>query len=325
MKKFLTYLATTLCVIFLTIMAIGFWFNHQTSKPGPFAQDQQFLVPPGTGGYGVTQKLTDEHLIAQPKLFYGLLHMHPGMIKAGEYALPAHSSLENIIAILHSGQTIKRNFTLAEGLTVKQATQLLQDNPYLSGEMPKEIAEGSLLPETYNFIRGDTRASIIKRMQEAQSKTLAELWQKRDPTVVLASPQQAVVLASIVEKETGIASERAKIAGLFYNRLKLGMPLQSDPTVVYVITDHLGHMGGKPLLSKDLQVNSPYNTYKVLGLPPGPIANPGRASLTSVLHPETHDYFYFVANGTGGHVFSKNLQEHNNNVKKWRQIKRDLQ
>jgi len=323
MKKFLAFVATLFSLGILTAVGGVIWINHEINKPGAFAQDVEFLVPPGLNTIGIAQKLNTEQLITQPQLFYGVMRLTPGVIKAGEYSIPAHSSLKAITIILHSGQTIKRNVTLAEGLTVKQAMQILQENPYLSGELPQQIEEGSLLPETYNFIRGDTRASVIKKMQEAQTKTLAELWQKRDPNLILIKPEQAVILASIVEKETRLPAERPKIAGLFYNRLKLGMPLQSDPTVVYVITDHLGHMGGKPLLSDDLQVDSPYNTYKVPGLPPGPIANPGRASLEAVLHPESHDYLYFVADGSGGHVFSKDLKTHTANVQKWRKIKKE--
>ncbi|MDB5478561.1 MAG: protein YceG like protein, partial [Alphaproteobacteria bacterium] len=260
-----------------------------------------------------------------PQIFYALLRWQPFSIKAGEYGIPAHASMQQIIDILHSGRIIQRNVTLAEGLTVKQTLILIANNIYLTGDVTQVPAEGTLLPDTYNFLRGATRDSIVKRMQEAQQKFMTGLWEKRDLALPLKTPEEAVTLASIVEKETGVGTERARIAGLFYNRLKIGMPLQSDPTVVYVITDGLGHMGGKRLYSKNLEVESPYNTYRNNGLPPGPIANPGRAALEAVFHPEAHEYLYFVANGTGGHVFARTLDEHNANVAKWREIRKEME
>jgi UPF0755 protein len=323
MKKLLYIFITLLVIGVLSLAAAGFWFVHELEKPGAFDDAKEFLIPPGTTGYSIGDKLQNEGIITQPVLFYTVLRLHTFPIKAGEYTIPPHASMHNVISIFHKGETIQRNFTMIEGWTVKQALALMKDNPYLTGDVTKNPDEGSLLPDTYNFIRGDTRETIIKRMQEADQKYLNDAWAKHDPNVPLKSIQEAVVLASIVEKETGIATERARIAGLFYNRMKINMPLQSDPTVVYVITNHLGSMEGKPLFSKDLEVASPFNTYKNVGLPPSPIANPGRASIDAVLHPEKNDYLYFVANGTGGHVFAKDLKEHNKNVTAWRKIKKE--
>jgi UPF0755 protein len=323
MKKLFTLLATLLVLCVLIAVACGFWSLHEISKPGDLAEAKEFLVPPGTTGYTIGQKLVNENIIEQPLLFYFLLRAQSSQVKAGEYEIPAQSSLKDVFEIIRGGQTIQRNFTLAEGLTVKQTIALLKDNQYLGGDVTVKPDEGSLLPDTYNFIRNDTRDSVLKKMQEADKKYLDEAWPKRDPAVPLKSISEAVTLASVVEKETGIPAERARIAGLFYNRLKINMPLQSDPTVVYVITNHLGSMEGKPLFGKDLAVDSPFNTYKNPGLPPSPIANPGRASIEAVLHPETNDYLYFVANGTGGHVFAKDLKEHNKNVMAWRKIKKE--
>lgn len=314
-------------LFFIGLMAcIGgaVWVKNEIAKQGPFSEERQILIEHGSTGRSVASELQKQELITQPDIFYGLLRFENASIKAGEYAIPAHSSLKEIADILRAGQTIQRQFTLAEGLTVKQAMILLQQNEFLTGTVDTQPQEGSLLPETYSFTRGETRDAIIKRMQEAQAKLLDDLWQQHDDALPLKSKEEAVILASIVEKETGKASERPKIAGLFYNRLKIGMPLQTDPTVVYAITEGLGHMGGKPLYSKDLEVDSPYNTYKVIGLPPGPIANPGRASLEAVFHPEEHDYLFFVADGTGGHVFSETLAGHNKNVTEWRHIKKEM-
>jgi UPF0755 protein len=200
-------------------------------------------------------------------------------------------------------------------------TQLLKDIPILTGDISAPPADGSLLPETYRYSYGDTRESVIARMQKGMQDALADLWAKRDPAITLKTPQEAMVLASIVEKETGKPSERPRIAAVFYNRLKINMRLQSDPTVIYAITKERGLMD-HDLDHHDLEFPSPYNTYTSDGLPPQPICNPGRASLEAVLRPETNDYLYFVADGTGGHVFSHSLEEHNRNVANWAKMKK---
>ena len=319
MRALLSLLAS---LFFICLIAGGGWVVHAINAPAPFDTQKEIIVSPGSSGGMVSDQLTRADIIDQPKIFYLLLRLGHVTIKAGEYEIPAHSSLKQIVTLLQSGKTIQRSFTLAEGLTVKQALILMQQNEFLSGDITTPPAEGSLLPDTYQFTRGDTREALIKRMQDAQKKLLDELWDKRDTALPLKTPQEAVTLASIVEKETGKAEERSRIAGLFYNRLKIGMALQTDPTVVYAVTDGLGHMGGKPLLKKHLEADSPYNTYRVVGLPPGPIANPGRASLGAVFAPEHHDYLFFVADGTGGHVFSETLAGHNANVTEWRKIKK---
>jgi UPF0755 protein len=323
MKKFFTVLFILFFIGFVTLCASSVWIKYQIIKPGALNEAQEFLVEPGSSGYSIAQNLADAGIVAQPKIFYGLLRFQMITIKAGEYLIPARSSMKSVLDIFKSTKAIDRSFTLAEGLTVKQAIILLNDNPLLTGNVTLVPDEGTLLPDTYSFVRGATRDSIIKRMQEAHEKFVTQLWQNRPADFPLQSPLAAITLASIVERETGVASERTRVAGLFFNRLKAGMPLQSDPTVVYVITDGLGHMKGKRLYSKDLKVESPYNTYKNNGLPPGPIANPGRASLEAVFHPEQNDYLYFVADGTGGHVFAKDLKGHTNNVKAWRKFRKE--
>lgn len=326
MKRFFILLGSLFFLFCMIVVAAGLWVNHTIYAPSSFDQDTEFMIEPGTSGYTIAQQLAEKKLISHPELFYILLRINPAIIQAGEYQIPAYSNMESVLSLLQSGAVITRSVTLAEGMTVKQAIRLLKSEPLLQGDVSdKDIPEGSLLPETYHFTRGDTRAEILQRMRQAHDNLVNKLWDERDPSLPLKNINEMVTLASIVEKETGIAHERARIAGLFYNRLKRGMMLQTDPTVVYVITHRLGHMEGKPLLLKHLAVDSPYNTYRVVGLPPGPIANPGKASLEAVLKPEKHDYLYFVADGSGGHVFGKTLADHNRNVQQWRKIKRTIQ
>lgn len=325
MKKLLTLLVTLFSLGLITVIGFGVWTMTQLNTPAAFDVEKEFIIQSGDTGLDVSNHLGAQGLISEPKIFYGLLRLRPITIKTGEYSIPPHASMKDIFNLLQEGKIIQRQFTLAEGLTVKQMMILLQQNEFLTGEVKTPPKEGSLLPDTYSFTRGETRDALIARMQAAQKEVLDDLWAKRDTSLPLKSPEEAVILASIVEKETGKAEERNKIAGLFYNRLKIGMALQTDPTVVYAVTDGLGHMGGKRLYSKYLQIDSPYNTYKVVGLPPGPIANPGRASLEAVFAPEQHNYLFFVADGTGGHVFSETLAGHNKNVTEWRKIRKQKQ
>jgi UPF0755 protein len=324
MSRFLGFVAASFAVILACIFAGGFWAIGQINAPSAIETQSEFLIDSGKSGRQIADDLDTAGLVQRPDFFYMWMRLKGDTVKAGEYEIPARSSIKQIYDILASGKTVQRHITLPEGFTVKQAAALINGAPYLEGEITDLPDEGSLLPETYSYTRNETRKALIKRMQAAHDTLLDELWDNRDTSLPLKSKDEAVVLASIVEKETGKAEERPKIAGLFYNRLKIGMPLQTDPTVVYVITDKLGHMGGKPLLRKHLAVDSPYNTYKVVGLPPGPIANPGKASLEAVFKPETHNYLFFVADGTGGHIFSESLAGHNKNVLEWRKIKRDL-
>jgi UPF0755 protein len=220
-----------------------------------------------------------------------------------------------------SVRTVVYRLTVPEGETTKAVLDLLEANSLLSGPMPASLAEGELLPETYHFSRNASREEVAERMRKSITDLLGELWPKRAEGLPLATPEEAVILASIVEKETGVPEERPLIAGVFINRLLKRMRLQSDPTVTYGIT--LGQAPlGRALTRRDLNDPTPYNTYQIDGLPPGPIANPGRKALEAVLNPSATDYLYFVADGTGGHAFAKTLREHQNNVNKWRKIRR---
>jgi len=216
---------------------------------------------------------------------------------------------------------VVRRFTVPEGLTSAQITGLLRDEPAFTGEIKSEPAEGSLLPETYHYSWGDNRADLLKRMQTAMQSALKAAWDKRALTLPLQTPQQALVLASIIEKETSVPQERGRIAGVFVNRLLSNMRLQSDPTVIYALTQGAGTLG-RPLTRADWKFESPYNTYVIDGLPTAPIGNPGKASIEAAVNPERHDFIYFVADGSGGHAFAKTLAEHNRNVARWREVQK---
>jgi UPF0755 protein len=229
-----------------------------------------------------------------------------------------------VINMLARGETVARRLTVAEGLTVAEVFRLLAETEALSGELPEPPPEGSLLPETYFYALGDERAELVRRMQRGMRQLLDELWPARVRALPLADRQQALVLASIVDKETGVAGERGAVAAVFHNRLRRGMRLQSDPTVIYGLTEGNGPLD-RELTRADWLHESPYNTYRIDGLPPGPIGNPGRAALEAALNPDEVDYLYFVADGSGGHAFGRTLDEHNRNVAKWRRLKNGRQ
>jgi UPF0755 protein len=240
-------------------------------------------------------------------------------IQAGEFHIPRGMSGSAVLDLLQHGKPMLRLITVTEGMPSIIVQEKLAASPYLSGPTPS-IPEGSVLPDSYGFERGDTRAGLAKEMQAAMTKAIAQLWPKRSGDCPVASPEQAVILASIVEKETGKASERPLIAGVYCNRLKIGMKLDADPTVIYPVTK--GKPLGRRILKSELAADNGYNTYKKAGLPAGPIANPGKASIEAVLHPATTKALYFVADGTGGHVFADTLAEQNANVAKWYAIRR---
>lgn len=253
------------------------------------------------------------------RLFARLLGSADG-IQAGEFEIPAGTSGARLLDILQHGQPVQRLVTVPEGMPSILVAEKLAAVPYLSGPVPA-LAEGSVLPDSYSFARGEPRAAVAARMKAAMDRTLAGLWPKRKVgTCPVATPQEALTLASIVEKETGKPAERRAVAGVYCNRLKIGMKLDADPTVIYPVTK--GKPLGRRILRSELDADTGYNTYRRAGLPLGPIANPGRASIAAVLDPEPHQFIYFVADGTGGHVFAKTLAEHNANVQKWFALRR---
>lgn len=292
---------------------------------GPQAEDSVVLINPGTGIREIATILEKRGLIRSADIFvYGVGYQDKArLLKAGEYAVPAHASMKDIMDILVNGKSIEHSFTVPEGLTVDQVFDRLAANDVLVGDLPEVLPpEGSLMADTVKFTRGTTREQIVKRLFDGQQKLVAEIWSKRAPDLPLKNINDFVTLASIVEKETGIAAERPQVAAVFYNRLAKNMRLQSDPTVIYGLFGGKGKPSDRPIYRSDLDKDTPYNTYKINGLPPTPIANPGRDALVAVANPPKSDALYFVADGTGGHVFSKTLDEHNSNVRKWRALEK---
>ena len=307
---------------------IAGWFSYRALAPGSLDSPALVLIERGSGVSAIGAALAEEGVIDDPLLFTVLARVKGGSdLKAGEYEFPARIAMVDVLQKLKDGSVYDRKVTIREGLTSHQVVQILRAVPELTGEIAEIPAEGSLLPDTYHFIRGDSRGGLIAKMEAAMTRTLDTLWEARADDLPFETKEEALTLASIVEKETAVAAERHRVAGVFVNRLRRGMPLQTDPTVIYALTDGVmedegqGPLGRR-LLTKDLSVDSPYNTYKNAGLPPGPIANPGAAAIEAALHPEAHDYLYFVADGTGGHAFAATLNQHNRNVAKWRKIRR---
>ena len=292
-------------------------------RPGPLKAATTVVVDRGSGVEAIASTLHAQGVIGDRFLFQAGARLtgRSRAMRAGEYRFRAGISMDEAIALLVSGKTVKRRITVAEGLTTAEVLGLIGADEGLAGHLPAGIGEGSLLPETYYFSLGDTRVSVVRRMRESMGTALASLWDKRAPDLALETPEQALVLASIIERETGVAAERARVSAVFHNRLRRGMRLQSDPTVAYALTRGSAPLE-RPLSRSDLRVESPYNTYLVHGLPPTPIANPGRASIEAALHPAPTDELYFVADGSGGHAFARTYAEHLRNVRRWRRIER---
>lgn len=300
----------------LAVLAVGV---SAIRSPGPSTADTLVVLPRGSGLNTIAAVLHRERVVAHPQMFalYVRLTGDADALRAGEYRFPAGITAAEVASQLVDGRTHKRRLTVPEGFTTERVLSLVAEAPALAGEVPRTIAQGALLPETYQYEWGDTRAGLLARMQAAQSQLLASLWAARAPGLPLQTVEQAVILASIVERETGVASERARVAGVFHNRLRRGMRLQSDPTVEYGLKLR-GRPDGVALTRDDLEADHPYNTYRINGLPPGPIANPGRAALEAVLHPADTNELYFVADGNGGHAFAATIDEHNRNVVRYR-------
>jgi UPF0755 protein len=319
MKKFV---ALAIVLVVLTAGVVE-WVYASFAAPGPAAahgRETVVLVKSGTRLHGIAQTLADAGVVLKPDLFrIGVrLHGETSALKAGEYAIPSHASMADIMNILIAGHSIEHKLTVAEGLTSQMAIDLVTGDPVLIGDAGPVPPEGALLPETYLFLRGTTRSEIVAKMQKAQRELLDELWAKRAPNLPVKTKEEAVILASIVEKETAIPAERPHIASVFVNRLRLGMKLQSDPTIIYGITK--GYPLGRRIRQSEIDRVTPYNTYAIVGLPSQPICNPGRDSIAAVLNPADTKDLFFVADGTGGHVFTASGVEQARNVAKWRGI-----
>ncbi|MCR5940762.1 endolytic transglycosylase MltG [Brucella anthropi] len=320
---FMNFMLSLVVLVLLGASALFYFGKMQFDGQGPLTAETTFLVKRGAGIAEVSNSLENREIVSDARIFrYGMRTLgHENDLKAGEYAIPAGASMRDVMNILISGKSIMYPLTIPEGLTVKQIFDRISADPTLVGDMPKDMPpEGSLFTDTLNFTRGTTRSEIIDRMVASQKKLVDDAWAKRGSDLPIKDKNEFVTLASIVEKETGIASERPHVASVFVNRLKKGMRIQSDPTIIYGLFGGAGKPSDRPIFKSDIEKPTPYNTYVINGLPPTPIANPGKAALEAVANPLDTEDLYFVADGTGGHVFSKTLQEHNANVRKWRSV-----
>ncbi|MCM8732076.1 endolytic transglycosylase MltG [Hephaestia sp. GCM10023244] len=309
--------------LLIALVAIlgAFLVAQSWSGAGPADKPVTIVVPQGATLTRAADQLEAAGAIGSARRFLLLAKVFGGAapIKAGEYELPAHVSQSDILAAMQAGQTLQRLVMIPEGMASIYVHQRLIEAPKLTGDVAVP-AEGSVLPDSYSYQRDDSRAAVLARMTRAMDDYLAAAWQRRKPGIAVKTPREALILASIVEKETGKPSERRTVAAVYTNRLKRGMPLQADPTVIYPITH--GKPLGRRILRSELRAKNGYNTYAMAGLPEGPICNPGRASIDAVLDPATTNALYFVADGTGGHVFADTLDQHNANVAKWYAIRR---
>ncbi|MBR1220500.1 endolytic transglycosylase MltG [Bradyrhizobium sp. U87765 SZCCT0131] len=317
-------------IILIAMLGVGGTYVYGRQKleaAGPLKDDKIVNIPSRAGMGDIADILQREGVIDNNRwaFFGGVIAMKArSELKSGEYAFQKNASLRDVINTIVDGKVVQHSFTIPEGLTSEQIVARLLENDILAGQIKELPREGTLLPETYKFPRGTTRDQVIQRMQQAQRRVLAEVWERRSPDLPVKTPEQLVTLASIVEKETGRADERSRVASVFANRLRQKIKLQSDPTIIYGLVGGKGTLG-RPIKRSEIQQPSPYNTYVIEGLPPGPIANPGRASLEATANPARTRDLFFVADGTGGHAFSESYDQHQKNVSKLRTIEKQQQ
>ena len=312
---------TVLIVVSVAVGGALYVGKQRFEAPGPLSDDKVVNIPRGLGIRDIADLLAREGVIDQPWVFIGgvLVLKARGDLKSGEYQFSKSASLADVVNTIIENKVVQHALTIPEGLTSEQIVAKLLENDALSGQIKEIPHEGTLLPETYKFTRGMARAQIIQRMQQAHLHLVQEIWEHRMADLPVKTPEQLVTLASIVEKETGKPDERSRVASVFVNRLKSKMRLQSDPTIIYGLTGGKGSLG-RPILKSEIEQPTPYNTYVIDGLPPGPIANPGRASLDAAANPARTKDLYFVADGSGGHVFSETYDAHQKNVARLRVI-----
>lgn len=318
----------TFLIIAMLLVGGAFFYGKKTIEAkGPLAEDKVVNIPPRAGMTDIGDILLRAGVISADRwTFIGsVLAMNARSgLKSGEYLFQKNASLRDVINTIVDGKVVQHSITIPEGLTSEQIVARIQDNDIFSGSLKEQPREGTLLPDTYNFPRGTPRDQVIHRMQQAQKRVLTEVWSRRNPDVPLRSPEQLVTLASIVEKETGRADERSRVAAVFTNRLRQRIKLQSDPTIIYGLVGGRGTLG-RPIKRSEITQPSPYNTYVIEGLPPGPIANPGRASLEATANPARTRDLFFVADGTGGHSFTETYDQHQKGVAKLRAMEKQQQ
>src|SRR5882762_1297333 len=318
---------TIILILMLGVGGVYVYGKKMLESPGPLVEDKTVNIPPRSKTREIAETLQREGVIdVNPWLFMGaaLALKASSELKPGEYAFQKSASLRDVIGIIVEGKVVQHAITIPEGLTSEQIVARLTDNDIFAGGVREVPREGTLLPETYKFPRGTTRDQVIQRMQQTQKRVLAEIWERRNPDIPIKTPEQLITLASIVEKETGKADERSRVAAVFVNRLRQRIKLQSDPTIIYGLVGGRGTLG-RPIKRSEIQQPSPYNTYVVEGLPPGPIANPGRASLEAAANPARTRDLFFVADGTGGHAFTETYDQHQKNVAKLRTMEKQIQ
>lgn len=312
----------TIILVIAVVVGIGLAIGKQRFEAtGPLQREKTVNIPRGLGLRDIAELLQREGVIDQPWVFVGgVLAMKAREdLKYGEYAFQRQASLRDVIETIIEGKVVQHQLTIPEGLTSEQIIARISEFDILSGGVKEVPKEGTLLPETYRFARGTAREQVIQRMQQAQRRLLQDVWERRSPDLPLRTPEQLVILASIIEKETGRADERTRVAAVFVNRLKQRMKLQSDPTIIYGLVGGKGTLG-RPIMRSEIDQPTPYNTYVIDGLPPGPIANPGRAALEAAASPARTRELYFVSDGNGGHIFSETYEQHQRAVARLRQI-----
>ncbi|MBL8531219.1 MAG: endolytic transglycosylase MltG [Hyphomonadaceae bacterium] len=309
------------------------WFVVDTSRPGPSTEPAAFMVERGASAAAIGQALEEQHLIRSALMFRlaSRAYADGRGLQAGEYQIPAGAPLREIVRMMADGEALMHAITFPEGITIAAAMRIIEQSDVLTGDMPEAPPEGSILPDTYHIQRGMTRAALLQLMREAHDRAVAEIWANRAPNLPITTPEQLVNLASIVERETGVPEERPMVAAVFINRLRVPMRLETDPTIIYGVClrhpdrcndGRLVNAQGqrRTIRASEIALDTGYNTYRIDGLPPTPISNPGRAALEATANPAQSDALFFVADGTGGHIFARTLAEHNANVARWREI-----
>jgi UPF0755 protein len=321
LRVFLGVLFVILGLVGVVGVGARYYASRSLWAAGPLQVPTSVVIAKGSHSQAIGRQLQAAGVVSDWWIFEFAVQFLDtgGPLHAGEYAFAPGQSLHDVLRQMREGRTVIHRLTAPEGLTVAEIMALIAAEPALSGPLPDPPEEGSLMPDTYNFSLGDSRADMIARMRRAMDKTLADLWAKKASSSSILTPEAALTLASIVEKESALPDERPKVAAVFLNRLERGMKLQADPTVIYALTQGKAPLG-RPLGHQDLSIDSPYNSYRYDGLPPTPIACPGRASLNAVFHPDATDALYFVADGSGRHTFAESLDDHNRNVAKLRHL-----